>query len=205
MDVTFFYGNKRIMTSALDKKGNRILGSEAGERVVNQVIKGKKPFFSTNVSLDGTRNYGYFIPVYQNGTTDQVIGMVFVGTNKARKDAIVNKILGSIMMALLVVMLLCIVTAMRMAASISKNIKNSVAVVGKLADGDLNVWVDEKLLKRKHVSRNHDIKGCHEVRNPGYFRKCKAAAFNVTDSGYGSRQHQWNNVTGTAGGQPCSG
>ena len=137
------------MTSALDKKGNRILGSEAGERVVNQVIKGKKPFFSTNVSLDGTRNYGYFIPVYQNGTTDQVIGMVFVGTNKAQKDAIVNKILGSIMMALLVVMLLCIVTAMRMAASISKNIKNSVAVVGKLADGDLNVWVDEKLLKRK--------------------------------------------------------
>ena len=149
MDVTFFYGNKRIMTSALDKKGNRILGSEAGERVVNQVIKGKKPFFSTNVSLDGTRNYGYFIPVYQNGTTDQVIGMVFVGTNKAQKDAIVNKILGSIMMALLVVMFLCIVTAMRMAASISKNIKNSVAVVGKLADGDLNVWVDEKLLKRK--------------------------------------------------------
>ena len=65
MDVTFFYGNKRIMTSALDKKGNRILGSEAGERVVNQVIKGKKPFLSTNVSLDGTRNYGYFIPVYQ--------------------------------------------------------------------------------------------------------------------------------------------
>lgn len=149
MDVTFFYGNKRIMTSALDKKGNRILGSEAGERVVKQVIKGKKPFFSTNVSLDGTRNYGYFIPVYQNGTTDQVIGMVFVGTNKAQKDAIVNKILGSIMMALLVVMFLCIVTAMRMAASISKNIKNSVAVVGKLADGDLNVWVDEKLLKRK--------------------------------------------------------
>ena len=65
MDVTFFYGNKRIMTSALDKKGNRILGSEAGERVVNQVIKGKKPFFSTNVSLDGTRNYGYFIPVME--------------------------------------------------------------------------------------------------------------------------------------------
>ena len=52
MDVTFFYGNKRIMTSALDKKGNRILGSEAGERVVKQVIKGKKPFFSTNVSRE---------------------------------------------------------------------------------------------------------------------------------------------------------
>ena len=52
--------------------------------------------------------------------------MVFVGTNKAKKDAVVNKILGMIMSAMLAVMFLCIVVAMRMAASISKNIKNSV-------------------------------------------------------------------------------
>ena len=149
MDVTFFYGDQRIMTSALDKNGDRILGSKAGERVVSQVLKGKKSYFSKNVSLDGTRNYGYFTPVYQNGSSDEVVGMVFVGTNKAKKDAVVNKILGMIMSAMLAVMFLCIVVAMRMAASISKNIKNSVAVVGKLADGDLNVWVDEKLLKRK--------------------------------------------------------
>lgn len=149
MDVTFFYGDQRIMTSALDKNGDRILGSKAGERVVSQVLKGKKSYFSKNVSLDGTRNYGYFTPVYQNGSSDEVIGMIFVGTNKAKKDAVVNKILGMIMSAMLAVMFLCIVVAMRMAASISKNIKNSVAVVGKLADGDLNVWVDEKLLKRK--------------------------------------------------------
>ena len=148
MDVTFFYGDQRIMT-ALDKNGDRILGSKAGERVVSQVLKGKKSYFSKNVSLDGTRNYGYFTPVYQNGSSDEVVGMVFVGTNKAKKDAVVNKILGMIMSAMLAVMFLCIVVAMRMAASISKNIKNSVAVVGKLADGDLNVWVDEKLLKRK--------------------------------------------------------
>lgn len=29
------------MTSALDKNGDRILGSKAGERVVSQVLKGK--------------------------------------------------------------------------------------------------------------------------------------------------------------------
>lgn len=46
--------------------------------------------------------------------------MVFVGTNKAKKDAVVNKILGMIMSAMLAVMFLCIVVAMRMAASISK-------------------------------------------------------------------------------------
>ncbi len=99
---------------------------------------------------------------------------------------------------------------MRMAASISKNIKNSVAVVGKLADGDLNVWVDEKLLKRKDEIGDLS-RGTMTLRDAmksvirDISEKCKAAAFNVTDSGYGSRQHQWNNVTGTAGGQPCSG
>ena len=71
---------------------------------------------------------GAFVSGYNkvDGTKTDGIGMVFVGTNKAQKDAIVNKILGSIMMALLVVMFLCIVTAMRMAASISKNIKSIV-------------------------------------------------------------------------------
>lgn len=31
----------------------------------------------------------------------------------------------------------------------SRNIKNSVELVGKMAGGDLNVWVDDKLLKKK--------------------------------------------------------
>ena len=31
MDVTFFYGTKRVMTSALDANGERILGSPAGD------------------------------------------------------------------------------------------------------------------------------------------------------------------------------
>ena len=32
MDVTFFYGNKRIMTSIKDQSGERILGSPAGNK-----------------------------------------------------------------------------------------------------------------------------------------------------------------------------
>lgn len=38
MEVTFFYGNKRIMTSAKDKDGNRILQSEAGEKIQKEVL-----------------------------------------------------------------------------------------------------------------------------------------------------------------------
>ena len=43
MDVTFFYGSQRIMTSAVDKNGDRILGSPAGDKVAvssRSVIQG---------------------------------------------------------------------------------------------------------------------------------------------------------------------
>ena len=93
-------------------------------------------------------NYGYFIPVYQNGSTDEIIGMIFVGTDKQEKDAVINKILGTISMAVCAVMILCIAIGMKLATSMSRNIRSSIEVVGKVADGDLNVWVEDKLLGR---------------------------------------------------------
>lgn len=149
MDVTFFYGDKRIMTSAVDTNGERILGSTAGEKIVEKVLKGGEEYFSHAVSIDGTLNYGYFMPVYQNDSDNQIIGMVFVGTDKHAKDAVINKIIGSIATAVGVIMLICIAVSVKLAAGMSKNIKSSVELVGKIAEGDLNVWVDDKLLKKK--------------------------------------------------------
>ena len=76
-------------------------------------------------------NYGYFIPVYQNGSTDEIIGMIFVGTDKQEKDAVINKILGTISMAVCAVMILCIAIGMKLATSMSRNIRSSIEVVGK--------------------------------------------------------------------------
>lgn len=149
MDVTFFYGDKRIMTSAVDTNGDRILGSNAGEKIVEKVLKGGEEYFSHSVSIDGTLNYGYFMPVYQNDSDNQIIGMVFVGTDKHAKDAVINKIIGSIATAVGVIMLICIAVSVKLATGMSKNIKSSVELVGKIAEGDLNVWVDDKLLKKK--------------------------------------------------------
>lgn len=149
MDVTFFYGDRRIMTSALDSNGDRILNSPAGERIVEKVLQNGEEYFSSAVSLDGVMNYGYFMPVYQNGSEDEIIGMVFVGTNKEQKDAVVNGMIFSIGAAVCVAMILCIGVGLKLATSISRNIKKSIGIMGKVAEGDLTVWVDDKMLKRK--------------------------------------------------------
>ena len=149
MDVTFFYGDKRIMTSAFDADGQRILGSPAGEKIVQKVLNGGEEYFSKAVSIDGTLNYGYYMPVYQNGGSGQPIGMIFVGINKEEKDAAINRILLTVVLSVCVIMLVCIVVSTKVAASISGNIKSSIEVVGKVADGNLDVWVEEKMLSRR--------------------------------------------------------
>lgn len=149
MDVTFFYGDERIMTSAKDANGNRVLGSRAGDKIVEKVLKGGEEYFSSAVSIEGELNYGYFMPVHQNNSDNQIIGMIFVGTNLKEKEAVVKRILSSICSSVIVVMLICIAVGIRLAGSMSRNIKTSIQMVGRLAEGNLDVWVDDKLLKKK--------------------------------------------------------
>ena len=148
MDVTFFYGNERIMTSAKDRDGNRILGSPAGEKIVEKVLKGGENYFSSSVSLDGTLNYGYYIPVYQKGTDSEPIGMIFAGVDKQAKDNTINGIILMVLLSVIFVMAACIVIAVIMSVSITRSLQKGISEVQKVADGELGSPIEEKLLKR---------------------------------------------------------
>ncbi|MDD6845336.1 MAG: methyl-accepting chemotaxis protein [Clostridia bacterium] len=148
MDVTFFYENERIMTSAKDRDGNRILGSPAGEKIVEKVLKGGENYFSSSVSLDGTLNYGYYIPVYQKGTDSEPIGMIFAGVDKQAKDNTINGIILMVLLSVIFVMVACIVIAVIMSVSITRSLRKGISKVQKVADGELGSPIEEKLLKR---------------------------------------------------------
>lgn len=148
MDVTFFYGSQRIMTSAKDGNGDRLLGSPAGEVIIENVLNKGGSYFSKNVSLNGTLNYGYFTPVYQNGSSTDIVGMVFVGTDKEQKNAVISHIMLTIGAAVCVVMIICAGAGIKMSSAMSRSIRMSIGVVEKVAGGNLDVWVDDKLLNR---------------------------------------------------------
>ena len=148
MGVTFFYGNERIMTSAKDRDGNRILGSPAGEIIVEKVLKGGENYFSSSVSLDGTLNYGYYIPIYQKGTDSEPIGMIFAGVDKQAKDNTINGIILMVLLSVIFVMAACIVIAVIMSVSITRSLQKGISKVQKVADGELGSPIEEKLLKR---------------------------------------------------------
>lgn len=149
MDVTFFYGNQRIMSSAKDANGERILGSPAGDVIVQKVLEGGEEYFSSRVSLDGVQNYGYYIPVYQKGTSDSPIGMIFVGKNKKEEDKAIAHILRLVIFSVLGVLIVCIIFAVSVSMSIAGSLQKGIGVVQKVAEGELGTVIDAKILARK--------------------------------------------------------
>ena len=149
MDVTFFYGKERVMTSAKDSNGERILGSPAGDVIVEKVLQDGEEYFSSAVSLDGTMNYGYYIPVYQKGTNTNPIGMIFVGTDKEVKNATINSILRIVIFSVIAVVMVCIVIAVIISMSITRSLKKGIGAVQKVAAGELGNPIDKTMLDRK--------------------------------------------------------
>lgn len=148
MEVTFFYGDRRIMTSAIDKNGERILGSPAGEVVKKKVLEEGNDYFSKAVSIDGTMYYGYYMPICQDESSVP-IGMIFVGTDKSEKDAAINRIVYTIIAVAMTVMIICIVLAAVFTASMTASLKKSIGSVQSVAKGDLKTKTDKRLLSRK--------------------------------------------------------
>ena len=149
MDITFFFGNQRIMTSALDENGQRILGSPAGENITEQVLNQGQDFFSNNVMLDKTTYFGYFIPVYQPGDNTTPVGMIFAGTPKQETLASALGIIVALIVIVIVIVIVCIVTVVVVASSLTRRLQRGIVDVQLVSEGRLDIEFDKKLIKKK--------------------------------------------------------
>lgn len=149
MEVTFFYGTNRIMTSVTDGNGNRILGSPAGAKIEDEVLKKGKDYFSERVSINGEMYYGYYVPVFQDEGSTEPIGMVFAGVNKEETINSVFRIIFYMIIIVVVIAFIGMLSAGLVSHSISKALKAEIASVEAVATGNLNVQLNQKHLERK--------------------------------------------------------
>ena len=99
-DVTLFFGDTRMATSLLDKSGNRIIGTQAGEQVIQKVLKGGEIFTSNNTVINDQNYYCYYMPL--ENPDGSIIGMVFAGQPSEEVDNfITSKILTVITIAII--------------------------------------------------------------------------------------------------------
>ncbi len=147
LQVTVFYDNVRVATSLMDEDGNRMTGTEADSQIYDMVVNQGQDYYSNNVIIGDSTYYAMYCPLYQHNS-EEIIGMTFVGLEKGHINEInaTNFIRNS-----LILMLIFGVGIVATTISVSvlvKEIKLVTAKLNRLADGELTVTVENKLLRR---------------------------------------------------------
>lgn len=146
-DVTLFFGDTRMATSLLDKSGNRIVGTQAGEQVIETVLNKGQIFTSYNTVINEKNYYCYYMPLRESD--GEVVGMVFAGQPSEEVDEfIVSKTYSVILIAVICAAFIS-VAAILIASRIVKIVVSIENGLNDLSEGNLTSDVDAKLLKRK--------------------------------------------------------
>lgn len=148
IEVTFFYNDMRLVTSLKDADGKRILGSKAGDFLVENVLQDGNEVFTNRVLVDGTFYFGYYVPVHQNNS-DEIIGMVFAGMPVKEIYASLNLITMIFTVAIVVILVIAVFGCLLVSRGIAKSIRNSMDVVKQISEGNLNVEIEQSMLDRK--------------------------------------------------------
>lgn len=146
-DVTIFYGDTRRATSLRDKDtGERILGTKASDAVIQTVINEGKTYETDSVTINGETYYAFYMPALDS--SGKCVGMVFAGQPATEATAKINRsslaILGIAVLILIVALIVCI----KIASAIAKVVVQTEGLLSSLAEGDLNLSVNERILKR---------------------------------------------------------
>lgn len=150
MELTLFYGDRRVLTTIIDSDGNRVIDTKASEEVVDRVLAHGGEYFSKRLNINGGSYYGYYVPVKnQDG---QVVGMAFAGRHS---EAVLKYVLSSILQSVLVSLLVIavsIVCCVMASHGVLDSLHSIMEYLGFLAQSDFT-----KKMPQKVIGRNDEI------------------------------------------------
>lgn len=126
IDITVFKNDTRSESSI-----KNVVGTKASEKVIEAVLNGKEDYFDTNVDVNGTAYYGYYIPT--SG------GMLFAG----KPQTVVAKDLNTMSMFVLAICIVLLavfgVIGFLSAGKMAKQIQAVSESMKGIAEGDLSI------------------------------------------------------------------
>lgn len=145
-EFTVFYGDTRVTTSLKDHKtGERLVGTKAGEKVIETVLKNGDEYSDTAVIINEESYYAYYVPIVQG---NQVVGMVFAGIPSTDINNYIQSKVTMIAVISMVMMVILLAVGIVFALRLSGALKDAKNVIGQIGNGDLNIKVSEKAKNR---------------------------------------------------------
>lgn len=135
IELTFFEGDTRFITSIKDKSGNRVEGTKASEEVWN-IVKTGKDYQSDGIDISGAKYYVYYTPVCTDD--GKVIGMAFAGEKEAIVNDAKNNLMISFVKIALVLTVVYLIILIGLARIIRKPIAKTAADIENIANGNIS-------------------------------------------------------------------
>ena len=135
IELTFFEGDTRFITSIKDKNGNRAEGTKASEEVWN-IVKTGKDYQSDGIDISGVKYYVYYTPVCTDD--GKVIGMAFAGEKESIVNDAKNNLMISFVEIALVLTVVYLIILIWLARIIRKPIAKTAADIENIANGNIS-------------------------------------------------------------------
>lgn len=135
IELTFFEGDTRFITSIKDKNGNRAEGTKASEEVWN-IVKTGKDYQSDGIDISGVKYYVYYTPVCTDD--GKVIGMAFAGEKEAIVNDAKNNLMISFVKIALVLTVVYLIILIWLARVIRKPLAKTAADIENIANGNIS-------------------------------------------------------------------
>lgn len=145
VDVTVFWKKTRMVTSAIDKDGKRVIGTVIPDSVYDKVMQDGK-YFSDNVDIEGTEYYGYYEALKNADGSSQAI--IFTGMPSSDVKAIYKKRLVNTTVFMIIITLMACALLAVVITFIVKAITKVIGHLDEVADGKMDFKISEKLLQR---------------------------------------------------------
>lgn len=134
VEATFFYQDTRTVTS-LKTGSERNVGTKAADEVIETVLINGNDFFDTELKIGEEKYYAYYVPV--KNSDGSIVGMVFTGKSQSDVAKLIRSECSKIVGVTVVIILIAMVISVIMAVTIIKALQHAMAVLRKVATGDL--------------------------------------------------------------------
>ncbi len=154
VQVSFVYGNKRILTSFKDSAGAPLTkdglngNNKIDDALYQKIVVGGEEYFDTSAEMFGDTYYAYYLPLKNNEgeSNEETVGFIFIGRSSEEIDKLITSETVKAVAVCAVLAIASIVVAVMLAGNISKMINRLAGSLAKIADGNLAVDFDKKAL-----------------------------------------------------------
>lgn len=145
-DVTLFYQDTRILTTILDARGGRVIGTKANAVVIKEVLEGGEEAFYSSVLIDDKKYFAYYAPLLNSDGS--CVGMIFVGKPSGYVEGLVFHAILPIMILAISAILIAGFFTIRFSRQLVSAIRKIEGFLEKVAKGNLHAELDFHVLRR---------------------------------------------------------